>query len=232
MSFNIYFKHFSCSCYIFSVDDELRVLRNKIDQDYHDLSIRELCTPGTSGRCDVIFFKLNSMSNEMVSKMPALKGSQIFNNLWQKYGGSKRDSVVSMEMIFTIWSKICDKLQSKSQEFLDGEMQLQEVDKYIKMFDNDYKALEDEFIFLLKYFGGETTVLDYVKEKIWSVISKVKSYKKLFDCRQAAQAILELRKRFDLQGDFSKVEEIEQVRVLNYVVLTIKQVFHICLLIY
>ena len=169
------------------------------------------------------------MSYEMVSKMPALKGSRMFNNLWKKYGGSIRDSVVSVEMIFTIWSKICHKLQSKSQEFLDGEMQLQKVDKYIKMFENDYKALEDEFMFLLKYFGDETTKLDHVEEKLGCVISKVKSYKKLFDSRQAAQAILELRERFDLQGDFSEVEEIEQVRVLSCVVLTIEQLFHICL---
>ena len=151
------------------------------------------------------------------------------NNLWQKYGGSIRDSVVSVEMIFKIWSKICEKLQSKSQEFLDGKMQLQKVDQYIKMFKNDYKALEDEFMFLLKYFGDETTKLDYVKEKLGFVISKVKSYKKLFDTRQAAQAILELQKRLDLEGDFSEVEEIKQVRVLRYVVLTTEKIFHICL---
>ena len=201
----------------FSVDDELRVLRKKIDQDYDDLSICELCTPET---CDVKYFELDEMSCEMVSKMPALKGSRMFNNLWQKYGGSIRDSVVSVEMIFTIWSKICDELQSKNQEFIDGKMQLQKVDEYIKMFKNDYKALEDEFMLLSKYFGDETTKLDHVKEELGLVINKMKSYKKLFDTRQAAQAILELRERLDLKGDFSDVEGIEQVRILSYVVLT------------
>ena len=143
--------------------------------------------------------------------MPAIKGSRFFEDLWQKYGKSVKDNVVSVDMIFTIWSKICEKLDSRNKEFLNGKMQLKKIDKYIKMFQMDFKALEDEFMLLSKYFG-KTTQLDQVQKKLEHVMNKVKSYRKLFDTQQAAQAILELREALHLEGDFSEVERIEKVR--------------------
>ena len=65
---------------------------------------------------------------------------------------------------------------------------------------------------LLKYFGGKTTQLDQVQKKLEHIMNKVKSYRKLFDTQQAAQAILELRDTLHLEGDFSEVERIEKVR--------------------
>ena len=159
----------------------------------------------------MIYFKFDENSYEMVSKMPAIKGSRFFKNLWQKYGKSVKDNVVSVDMIFTIWSKICEKLDLRNKEFLNGKMQLKKIDKYIKMFQMDFKALEDEFMLLSKYFG-KTTQLDQVQKKLEHVMNKVKSYRKLFDTQQAAQAILELREALHLEGDFSEVERIEKVR--------------------
>lgn len=164
----------------------------------------------------MIFFRLNDKSYEMVSKISEINGSRFFKNLWQKYGGSLRDNVVSVDMIFTVWSKICMKLDTRNQEFLNGNMQLKKVDKYIKMFQMDYKALENEFMLLSKYFGDKTTQLDEVKKKLGLVIDKVKSYEKLFDTQQAALAILELREALDLQGDFSEVERIKKVCCRQY----------------
>lgn len=194
----------------FLVDDELRVLRDKNEQDYDDLSIRALCTPGRSGECEVIFFQLDEKSYEMVSKMPEIKDSQIFKTLWQKYSRKLRDGdiVITIEKLFMIWSKICEKLASKNQEFLSGKMQLKKIDKYVNMFALNYTALEDEFALLSRFFYGAKTQLGQVKK----VIEKVKSYRKLFQTRQAAQAILKLQEALDLKGDFSEVERIEKVR--------------------
>ena len=197
----------------FLVDDELGVLRERIGQDYNDLSIRDLCPPGTSRGRNMIFFKLDDKSYEMVSKMPKMKSSRIFNLLWQKHCEKLKDEIVTMEMLFDIWSQICDSLILINQKFHDGEMQLREVDKYVEMFKTDYTALEDEFTLLSNYFDGATAHLVQERKKLGVVINKVKSYRKLFEARQAAQAILDLQKALNLKGGFSEVERIEKVRV-------------------
>ena len=171
----------------------------------------------------MIYFKFDEKSDEMVSKIPAIKGSRFFIYLWQKYGKSLKDNVVSVDMIFTIWSKICEKLDARNQEFLNCKMQLKKIDKYIKMFQKDYKALEEEFMLLSHFFNGTTTHLDEVQKKLDDVMNKVKSYRELFDTRQAAQAILELRDALHLEGDFSEVERIEKVRAYIYFILCLLQ---------
>ena len=207
----------------FLVDDKLRVLRDKIKQDHTNLSIRVLCTPTRSGKCHDEFFNLDEKSNEMVLKIPAVKDSQIFKKLWEKYSGRIKDGVVTVEMLYKIWSKISKKLKSKNQDIVSGEMQVKKIRKYVDMFKMDYKALEDEFMLLSKYFNGATH-LDQVKKKLGVVIDKVKSYEKLFSTQQAAQAILQLQQALDLQGDFSEIEEIEEVRsyIVNYCELNFK----------
>ena len=197
---------------LFLVGDELRVLREKIEQDHTDLFIRDLCTPRRSGGFDDVFFKLDDKSNEMVLKIPAIKDSRIFKKLWRKYGRRLSDDVVTVEMLFTTWSKICDELELKSQEFVNGKMQLKKIGEYVDMFEMDYKALEDEFMLLSKYFNDAATHLDQVKKELERVIKKVKCYRKISDTQQAAKAILELQEALDLQGDFSEVEGIKQVR--------------------
>ena len=191
-------------------------MREKIEQDYDELSIRDLCVK-RSARYNTVFFKLDEKFCKMALRITEIKSSRIFDKLWQKYGKNLRDEVVTMEIIFgKIWSKICEKLKSINQQFLDGEMQLNKVDKYLSMFEMDYDALEQEFMLLSRYFN-DTTHFEQIEKKLGVIIKKVKSYKKLFDARQAAQAILELQKAMDLKGDFSEVEKIEEVR-LKYLV--------------
>ena len=190
-------------------------MREKIKQDLTNLSICDLCNPGRSGGCDDVFFKLDGKYNEMVLKIPEIKDSHFFKKLWEKHGRKwcDRDDVVTVELLFTIWSKICLKLKSKNQRFVSGEMQLKKIDKYVKTF-KDYKALEEEFVLLSSFFSDTTTHLDQVKQKLGLVINKVKSYKNLFNTQQAAQAILELQIALDLQGDFSEIKGIEEVRLI------------------
>jgi phage-related tail protein len=194
------------------VDEELLALREKTVQDYNELCIRDLCT-GRFGKCDVMFFKFDDKFYEMVSRITEIKRSQIFNTLWQRYSEKLKDEFVTMEDIFNkIWSIILDKLKLINEQFLDGEMQLKEVDKYLDMCKKDYGRLEEEFMLLSRYFSG-TERLGEVKEKLGVSIEKLKSYKKLLDAQQAAQAILELQKVMGLEGDFAEVERIKEVRL-------------------
>ena len=203
---------------IFLVDEELRVLRDKIVQDYNELSISDLCTK-RSGGYDIVFFDLDDKFHEMVSKITEIKNSQIFKKLWQKYSEKLKDEFVTMEVIFTnIWSRILDKLKSINEQFLDGEMQLKKADKYLVMCKTDYDALEEEFMLISRYFSG-TAHLGEVKKKLGVSIKKVKSYKQLFDAQQAALAILELQEVMGLEGDFSEVEKIKEVRLCTFCLL-------------
>ncbi len=194
--------------FVFLVDEELRVFRDKIVQDYHVLPMCDLCIT-RSGRYDMIYFNLDDRFIEMVSKITELKRSQIFDVLWKKYSKKLKDVVVTMEIILDkIWLRVCEELQSISKKFLDGEMELKKIGDYLSMFKMNYNALEQEFILLSLYFNGRTH-LDQIKKKLGVVIKKVK---KLFDPPQAAQAILNLRRSVGLEGDFSEVERIEKVR--------------------
>ncbi len=202
----------------FLVDEELRVFRDKILQDYHVLPICDLCIE-RAGRYDMIYFNLDGRFIEMVSKITELKRSQIFDVLWKKYSEKLKDVVVTMEIILDkIWLRVCEELQSISKKFVDGEMELEKIDDYLSMFKMNYDALEQEFMLLSIYFNGRTH-LDQIKKKLGAVIKKVKSYKKLFDARQAAQAILNLQRSMGLEGDFSEVESIEKVRLYAWSVM-------------
>ena len=192
------------------MDQELKVLRDKIEQDCNELPIRDLCRKRPGGGYGVLFFKLDEKFHKMVSKITDIKSSLIFKTLWEKHGGELKDEIVTMEVIFeNIWSPICNKICEINKQFLDGEMELKEVDEYLKICE-DYDAMEREFILISRFFN-ETVNLEGVKKKLKSIMGKVKSYKKLFEARQAAKAIIQLQNRMGLKGDFSEVKWIKEV---------------------
>ena len=196
--------------FYFLVDEELRLLRKKIQQDYNDVSIRTLMCPSN-------FFKIDERFCTMVSRMTEIKCSRIFGKLWPKYGEQLQNQTVTVKIIFhEVWLRIYHELNTESQQFLSGQMRLKDIDQYLKMFDLDYEALEKEFVLLSGFFSDKTTHLDQVKKRLRKTIERVKNYKKLFDARDAAETILGLRKKVALKGDFSAVENLKQVRLLLF----------------
>ena len=195
---------------IFLVDQRLRDLREKIRQNYKQLSIRELCVK-RSGEYHLIFFDLNGEFRKMVDDITEMKRSRIFEALWQKYSNKLKDKEVTIQDIFNeIWLRICSKLKLVIQRFLSGEIQLMKIDKYLSMFNGNFADFEEEFKLLSSFFC-DATHLDQVEKTLSDRMQQVKSYKKLFVARQAAQAILELRQKMGLKGDFSEVAKIEEV---------------------
>ena len=190
-------------------------MREKNEEDYNNLSIRTLCVK-RSGGYDVMFFSLDEKFCTMISGITEIKNSRIFDKLWRKNGGKLKDKVLTMEEIFeNLWLPICDQLMSINQQFLSGDMLLKDVDKYLKLFDTDYQALEKEFLLLSSFFSDNTTFnVNEVKRRLGTKIERVKSYKELFDARDAAQTILLLRQKIGLEGDFSEIENLEEVTSL------------------
>ena len=191
------------------MDDEIDALRRKIDEDPEKLSLCDLCVKTTGGFV-VRFLNLEQKFYEMMSKVTAIKYSRFFNKLWQKYSEKLQGQTITMEIVFDTWQNICVKLRSIEQQFISGEMKLKKVDKYLDMFEKDYDALEKEFDLLLATFEAEK-IRSSRKKALCTRMKKVENYKKLFDAREAARAILELQKEMELEGDFSEVEKIEEV---------------------
>ena len=158
------------------------------------------------------FFNLDDKFDEMVSKVIKIKDSRIFNVLWKEYGESLKDEVVTMEIIWCqMWSRICEELRSICKQFYNGEMKLRKVDEYLDIFKNDNDAIINEFIQLSEFFNPNMGQLDQIRKQLEDIIEKMKSYKKLFNTQQAADAVLRLQKVMGLEGDFSQVRSIEKV---------------------
>ena len=197
--------------FIFLVDKEIRVLRDKICQDCNKLPVRDLCTKRAE-KYYMNFFNLDDKFDEMVSKVIKIKDSRIFNVLWKEYGESLKDEVVTMEIIWCqMWSRICEELRSICKQLYNGEMKLRKVDEYLDIFKNDNDAIINEFIQLSEFFNPNMGQLDQIRKQLEDIIEKMKSYKKLFNTQQAADAVLRLQKVMGLEGDFSQVQIIEKV---------------------
>ena len=197
---------------------ELRTLREKINQDYNNLPIRDLCVQ-TSGTYEVTFFNLEKKFCNMVSRIAEIKSSQIFNELWQKHGKDLKKEVMTMEiMCDNLWKPICDELKAVNRQFLSGDMLLKDIDNYLKLFNMDYVALKTEFLLLSKFFSDNgTSNNDKVEQKLDARIERVKKYQKLFDARDASEAIEVLRKKMNLQGDFSAIKKLKEVSLCTCV---------------
>ena len=193
--------------------EELRDLRHKTAQDYNKLPIRDLCTKRAE-KYHIIYFNLDDKFDEMVLKVTELQNSRIFRISWKKYGEKFKSEVVTMEIIFSqMYSKIIEELQLLCQQFHEGEVKLKKIDEYLEMFKMDYDAVVNEFMLLSQHFNS-TGQLEQIENKLVDIMEKVKSYKKLFNARQAARAILHVQEVLGLEGDFSQVRNIEKVWLL------------------
>ena len=199
---------------LFLVDEGLRVWREKIEQDIVHVAIGDLCVK-SSKRHIVTFFNLELEEKfcTMMSGVMKIKRSRIFRLLWQKKGEKVKDKVLTMEVIFDdLWSPICSKLVLINQQFLSGDMLLKDVDRYLKLCDLDYEALKNEFLLLSKFFSdGTSFYVNELETELRVGVERVMNYKKLFDARDAAKAILLLRETIGLKGDFSAIKNLDKV---------------------
>ena len=161
----------------------------------------------------------------MISKVTEIQDNRIFQVLWRKYGENLEEDheEVTMEIIFSqMWSRICEELQEICRQFRDGDVKLKKIEEYLDMFKMNYDAVVDELVLLSRYFNGTGKLdernMDQIKNKLAGIMEKVKSYKKLFNARQAAEAILNLQDVMGLTGDFSQVKSIEKVWLYIYFV--------------
>ena len=185
-------------------------MREKVEQDYSNVSISNLCVE-KSGRYDVMFFNLDEGCRMMVSKIAEIESSRIFNELWRKYCKVLKDEIMTIEIICEkIWLKICEKLNSRYQDFMSGDMMISKIEIYFEMCGADIRVLEDEFKLLSKSFCDATT-FENINKELGGTVEKFRMYKKLFHAQETAKIILMLQRVMGLQGDFSVVECIDEV---------------------
>ena len=193
------------------VDVRLRALRHKLRMDWSTLRINELCMRGPSGIV-VVYFDLEPEVQQMVSKIYGIQNSRIFNDLWHEFCKKLQGSTVKLEdVVRLMWSPIRENLLSIKQQFISGEMQIKEVDVFLKTFKYKCDELEREFELLLVNFRDPETRLESQKHQLRFRIQQIKDYRKLFDAGIAARSIIDLKKAMNLTGDFSEVESIAEV---------------------
>ena len=174
--------------FTFSVDEELRVVRDKIVQDYNELPIRDLCIR-TSGKYNIKYFNLDGKFEAMVAIISELRNSRIFKVFWNEFGEKIEDNEVTMEIIFSqMWLGICEELQAICKQFSDGDVQLSKIEEYLDVCKGDYDALVNEFTLLSKYCidkecldrGLDDRKLNQIRRNFVDMMKKVKRYKSFY----------------------------------------------------
>ena len=121
---------------------------------------------------------------------------------------------VTIEAVFqSIWTPVCQRLASIIEQFLNGEMQLKEVEEYLDMFNKKYEKLEREFELLLNNSTEPKIRLDIQKDRLYTRMDQIKEYVMLSTTCASARSILKVKEAMKLTGDFSEVESIDKVRL-------------------
>ena len=189
------------------------ILRERIKEDISERPIRELCVRTTAGMT-VVFFDLEQEVHDMVSKIHDLQTSRIFSKLWETYCNQLQGVTVTIEAVFqSIWTPVCQRLASIIEQFLNGEMQLKEVEEYLDMFNKKYEKLEREFELLLNNSTEPKIRLDIQKDRLYTRMDQIKEYVMLSTTCASARSILKVKEAMKLTGDFSEVESIDKVRL-------------------
>ena len=174
-----------------------------------DVSLNMLCKPALVDnvrnakryRPVILAFGLKQEVLDILPKILECSNGELFMKLWEKRGNEmakQKGRNLVMEEIFTelweptyrFWCVLCEKLKT-------GNLLFSEFEKFFKTADID--ILREELIRLSR--GGDTS---WINKRL----DQLQKYRNLRSCSFGANAIMEVVKEYDLQGDFSQIIEI------------------------
>ena len=174
-----------------------------------DVSLNMLCKPALVDnvtnaeryRPVVLAFGLGQEVLDILPKILECSNGVLFMKLWEKRGNEmakqKGRNLVMEEILtelweptYTFWCALCEKLKT-------GNLLFSEFEKFFKT--ADFDILREELIRLSR--GGDTSWID-------KRLDQLQKYRNLRSCSFGANAIMEVVKEYDLQGDFSQIIEI------------------------
>ena len=174
-----------------------------------DVSLNMLCKPALVDnvtnaeryRPVILAFGLEPEVLDILPKILECSNGVLFMKLWEKRGNEmakqKGRNLVMEEILtelweptYTFWCALCEKLKT-------GNLLFSEFEKFFKTADID--ILREELIRLSR--GGNTS---WINKRL----DQLQKYRNLRSCSFSANAIMEVVKEYDLQGDFSQIIEI------------------------
>ena len=183
--------------------------RIKSFEKLEDVSLNMLCKPALVDNVRnaeryqpvILAFGLEQEVLDILPKILECSNGVLFMKLWEKRGNEmakQKGRNLVMEEIFTelweptyrFWCVLCEKLKT-------GNLLFSEFEKFFKTADID--ILREELIRLSR--GGDTS---WINKRL----DQLQKYRNLRSCSFGANAIMEVVKEYDLQGDFSQIIEI------------------------
>jgi hypothetical protein len=174
-----------------------------------DISLNMLCKPALVDnvanakryRPVILAFGLEPEVLDILPKILECSNGVLFMKLWEKRGNEmakqKGRNLVMEEILtelweptYTFWCALWEKLKT-------GNLLFSEFEKFFKTADID--ILREELIRLSR--GGNTS---WINKRL----DQLQKYINLRSCSFSANAIMEVVKEYDLQGDFSQIIEI------------------------
>lgn len=147
-------------------------------------------------------------SDEELEILPLINDhcqSLLFMKLWEKRGtelsGQKVLSV--KEVLDEVWLPTSEQWNDLCRRLESGNMMFSEFERFFK--NTNIDNLKREFQLIAKEGNGE-----WIQERL----VQVEKFRNLIACRFGAEAILEVVNEFELEGDFSQIEDVlELVRI-------------------
>ena len=205
-------------------------LQERLSSTNDSMPLDQLCRPQqytseTATQKDAVtteltFLNLDDSVEEMLHEMATskLNVSQIFDTLWTQHSNTvhyKREREpgcrqLTLEDVATlVWPSAKQAYDELCVCIQDASIMLDEVDKVLGVYADNYSPLEDEF----KLMCTSGVDSDWIKGRI----RQVEQYHHLdHDC-QGAKSIMEAKEAFHLTGDFTVLEAI--VSALRKIVL-------------
>ncbi|XP_026078195.1 E3 ubiquitin-protein ligase rnf213-beta isoform X1 [Carassius auratus] len=165
----------------------------------------------------VLFYNVDPQVLDMAREMHDVKTSNIILSLWREKAtkyfmpGPQLLSLDLTEVHDRIWNPCLTDFLELGLRIAVGETCFKEVDQALKWCGDrgEGNLLQKELILLASLLKSH----EYLEEK-WPEhrLSQIQEYRRLYNAAESAEVILKIKDRLGLQGDFSHIHSLIQVR--------------------
>ena len=159
---------------------------------------------GLSPKAKQMIFALDKLADSILLQQFLKENSEKELKMTEKIEGRKMFLLSVDEVEELVWAPSNERLQSLQERLLSGAISFEELDKLFQVFKDSQELAKEMRLLILKNEGQVKAREDKMKNRI----EQIEQYYKLRNCIDAIWIILELKKRFNLHGDFRLVEDV------------------------
>ncbi len=195
---------------------DTEAIAEKLDVKIDEQPLSQLCdcldhTPA-QGRQDrppvsVIWFGLEDSVMAMLEPLGKWTNIHLFQKLWKEFGDRAVSSLAQNEKLSfedvakDVWIPTERECRRLYRELKSGSITFKELDKNFGDCNRDYESISHEW---------KTLAIAQGKKYQWigKTLEKVRQYHILDQYREGAKVMLEMKKAFNLSGDFDDLEVV------------------------